>query len=214
VRATDDDAALPQLVVPLVVGEVVEPHRATEVDRGNRRRRVLRRGVAGPAGPGERVDKGRDERAGIHGRRVEARGEQATHHRHRVVEVRRRDLHRGRLPDDAALHQLAASGVTRQQEVLLRDLHQPGLPHGSPQSAEAVPVGRRWRLRQHRYAGRNGFGDDRRIGHPRHAADDEVRPAVEQPGQREMRGHAPAPGHLLGRVSPAYDDAGDRESLR
>ena len=214
VRAADDDAPGPQRVPPLVVGEVVEAHATAEVERRERRRGVLRRAVAAPAVGAERVGQRRGERPGRHDRRLEADAQQAPDHRDGVVEVRRADLHRGRRPDHALLHDRQPCRVPRHQQVLLGDLDEAAVADVGPERAQAGQVRRGRRLGEH--AGAEPDELARGVGHrrPGDARDDEVgRPRAQQRRDRLERGRAPARGDLGAALGGAADDAGGAEAI-
>ena len=145
-RAADDDAAFPQGVPPLVVGEVVQGAATAEVQRRQRGRPRLRDRRRVPPRPTARIHQwGHEVTAGDDDlRHVDA--EQPADHRDRVVQVRGGHLDRGRLPDDALADQGEAGGVAGHQQVLLGDLDTAGRADVGPQRAQPVQVRCRWRL--------------------------------------------------------------------
>ena len=190
-RATDEDAAEPQLVVPLVAGEVVDTGAAgAEVEGGDRRRRGLRLGRAGPAGPVQRVEQRGLEAHRPHRDRPRPHAQQPADQRHRVVLVRRGHLHlRGR-PDRAGRDHRRPRRVGGHQQVLLGHLHQARCADVCPQRAQPLDVRRRRCLGEDRHTGRHQLADDVRGDRPRQRRDHEVglRP-VEALRHRPVRRH-------------------------
>ncbi|GAA4986734.1 hypothetical protein GCM10025734_11220 [Kitasatospora paranensis] len=216
VGPADDDPSLPEPVVPLVVGEVVEAVQVVpEVERGQDGGRRTGRVVARPAVAVQRVDQGCGVAAGADGDRAEAHAQEAAHHGHRVVAVGGGHLDGGGPPDRALGDQGAARRVTRHQEVLLGDLDGPAIADPCPQGAQAVEIGGRGCLGQDFRPQLDEPDDHLGIGRPRHRADHEVRlRRADEIVGRQVRRRAPPAAGLLRRLRTPAGDTDERQPLR
>jgi hypothetical protein len=162
----------------------------------------------------QRVCQGCVERTGDHGCRVEADAEHVPDHRGGVVQVRRADLDRGHVPDDALAQQCEAGGVAGHEQVLLGDLHLPARADGVPQVAQALDGGCGRGLGQHAQSQLDGFlrrlGRDR-PGHRRHH---ELRLLCrDEVGEGAERRDAPLRLDLFTALGRAGHHAGDGQVL-